>query len=303
MKSSRRVFIGGTGAALAITTARLPLSANAMSQPSVMMARPIPATGEMLPVVGLGNSPAFRNNDLELAKALLNVLLQKGGSFVDTGGAAQRPIGLYMNEHGVHERLFLGTNMAAGDKHAGLQYIKQAQGIQGKEPLDLLQVHRLEGLKKQWKNLREWKDAGLARYIGVATTRREAYPDLEALMKTGTMDFLQINYSLLETASAERLLPVARDMGVAIVTNRPFVNGKYFPLVKDRELPEWAAEFDCQSWAQFSLKFILAHPAVNCVLTETTKPRHAHDNLSAGFGRLPNADMQKRMLELVREWS
>jgi aryl-alcohol dehydrogenase-like predicted oxidoreductase len=125
---------------------------------------------------------------------------------------------------------------------------------------------------------------------------------VESLISSGTTDFVQLNYSILETESGERLLPLARDKGVAVITNRPFVNGQWFPLVKDRELPDWAEEFDCRSWAQFSLKFILANPAVNCVITETSKPHHAADNLSAGFGRLPDENARARMIELIQSF-
>lgn len=302
MYTTRRSIVTGAGAALALATIR-PLQAMRRTARSLsMLARPIPATGELLPAVGFGNSAAFRTGDQALSDQLLDVLLEKGGSFIDTGGDTQRPIGDYMARHKVHERLFLGTNIAAADRQAGRAYIDGARRLQGKDPLDLLQVNRLGALKTQWKNLRDWKQAGLTRYIGIATIHQSAYPDLEAVMKTGTMDFLQINYSMLETGSAERLLPVAADMGVAVVTNRPFVNGRYFPLVADRKLPEWAADFDCHSWAQFSLKYILGHPAVNSVLTETTKPRHALENLSAGFGRLPDAKTRQRMLQLVSRW-
>ena len=125
---------------------------------------------------------------------------------------------------------------------------------------------------------------------------------IESLLQSDTADFVQLNYSMLEPESGERLLPMARDKGVAVVTNRPFVNGAYFPLVSGKTLPDWAAEFDCDSWAQFSIKYILANLAVNCVLTETNKTHHAVDNLSAGFGRLPDEKTRSRMLALLRSF-
>ena len=117
------------------------------------------------------------------------------------------------------------------------------------------------------------------------------------LMKTGTLDVLQVNYSMLEPEAAERVLPTALDQGVAVTINRPFINGRYFSVVSGKTLPEWASEFDCESWAQFSLKYILSHPAVSCVLTETENPKHAIDNLRAGLGRLPDEKMRQRMRE------
>lgn len=298
MRMCRRSFVQKAGSAIALLAAPLAAFSGQKDAERKMMTRPIPRTGELLPVVGLGNSTAFRNNQVDDANSLLEVLLKKGGSVVDTGGESQRPVGRFLNERDAQDELFLGTNIAASDEGAGRAYIASSQAIQGQKPLDLLQINRLGELKKQWKNLRAWKAEGLTRYIGVATTKAESYGALESLMKTGDMDFLQINYSILERESAKRLLPVAQEMGVAVVTNRPFVNGRYFPLVAERQLPEWAAEFDCESWAQFSIKFALAHPAVNCVITETSKVRHAVDNLASGFGRLPDAGMQKRMLEL-----
>ena len=194
----------------------------------------------------------------------------------------------------------LARNVSADDTQAGRQSITESQEIQGKEILDLLQINRLGDVESQWRNLREWKEAGMTRYIGVAIAGKKFYDAVIALIETGTADFAQVNYSMLEPEAGERLLPLAQDKGVAIVVNRPFINGRYFRLVGDKELPEWAAEFDCHSWAQFSLKFILAHPAVNCVLTETANPDHARENLAAGFGRLPDKRTRQRMLQLMQ---
>ena len=175
--------------------------------------------------------------------------------------------------------------------------------MQGKESLDLLQLQRPNEFERQWKRLRNWKDKGMTRHIGLAVSGERYFPMTEKLLKSGTADFVQLNYSMIEPESGERLLPLAQDHGVAVVTNRPFINGRYFPLVSGHELPGWAAEFDCESWAQFSIKYILANPAVNCVLTETTKAHHAADNLSAGIGRLPDEKTRARMLELIRSFS
>ncbi len=148
--------------------------------------------------------------------------------------------------------------------------------------------------------MQRWKQEGHARYIGIAATGQRFFDDVEWLLQNGEPDFIQINYSMLEPESGERLLPLATDKGVAVVTNRPFINGQYFPRVAGKELPEWAADFDCQSWAQFSLKWILANPQVNCTLTETTKLHHAVDNLSAGLGRLPDERERSRMQALMQ---
>lgn len=297
----RREFLKITGASLAL--APLPVSlAFAESKQLKMRTRPIPSSGEHLPLVGFGQSAAFRNGDLELSGRLLDVLIEKGGRFIDTGGKGQQTLGQFMKRQNAHSQLFLGTNIYSTTKDETLKEIHQAQQAQGKTTLDLVQIRSLDNLERQWQTLLGWKQAGLTRYIGFATSRRNYYEPLMKLMGTGTVDFIQINYSMLEPEAAEQLLPLAREKGVAIVTNRPFINGQYFPLVTNHELPGWAKEFDCHSWAQFSLKYILANPAVNCVLTETTKTKHALDNLEAGYGRLPDSATQLKMLKLIRSF-
>ncbi len=150
---------------------------------------------------------------------------------------------------------------------------------------------------EHWDVMRRFKDEGVTEFIGTARHASVYYDAMIGVMKTGSLDVLQVNYSMLETEAAERVLPTAIDHGVAVMINRPFINGRYFELVRGQALPEWAAEFDCESWAQFSLKYILSHPAVTCVLTETENPRHAVDNLRAGLGRLPDEKIRIRMRE------
>lgn len=299
---NRREFLKITGSSLAL----MPLTfhtAYAQKEQQTMRTRPIPSSGELLPVVGFGQSAAFRNGDLAVSKSLLDVLLEKGGSFIDTGPKGQQILGQFMSEQNAHEQLFLGTNIYSTEEDQILNEIQQAQQAQGKTTLDLVFIRSLQDLGQQWQNLLRWKESGLTRHVGFAMSRRQYYEPVMQLMRTGTVDFVQVNYSLLELEAAEKVLPVARENGVAIVTNRPFVNGQYFNLVRGRELPGWAEDFDCHSWAQFSVKFILANPAVNCVLTETTKTSHAADNLAAGFGRLPDLATQKKMINLITSFT
>lgn len=295
---NRREFIRDAGAvgvalslpqAMAVEGAKLPT-------------RPIPASGEPLPIVGFGNSQSFRDGDYENSRRLLDVLIEHGGSFVDSWNSIQEVLGRYMHERDAKSELFLANNIGATsgrDSESAIRYAKEAQG---KAVLDLLQLPNPTDFDMQWKLMRNAKDEGHARYIGLAISKARYYELVESLIKSGTADFVQMNYSLLEPESGERLMPLARDKGVAVITNRPFINGQYFSLVKDRELPAWAAEFDCHSWAQFGLKFILSDPAVNCAITETSKTRHAIDNLSAGFGRLPDEDTRAQMLQLIRSF-
>ena len=166
--------------------------------------------------------------------------------------------------------------------------------------MDLVQIQSLRDLETHWPNLREWKESGQARYIGVTVSSYNNYERLEAFMRREPLDFVHLNYSVAETRAEERLLPLAQDRGMAVLINRPFMNGSYFQRVSGRELPAWAADFDCTTWAQFSLKYILAHPTVTCVLTETTNPAHMEENIQAAFGRLPDEATTRRMRELVQ---
>jgi diketogulonate reductase-like aldo/keto reductase len=297
----RRQFLKLTGTALAMVPLAFPLR-HALGASQQMLTRPIPSSGEPLPIVGFGQSAAFRNGDMALSTELLDVLLSRGGRFVDTGGAGQQVMGQFMRQRDALSRLFLGTNLYSDTPGELLNEIHRARQHLGKTALDLVQLRKLNDMDGNWAKLREWKEAGLTRYIGFAMSRRNYYEPVIKLMETGTVDFVQVNYSMLEPQAAERVLPAAQAYGVAVVTNRPFVNGQYFPMVSEHELPEWAQEFDCNSWAQFSLKYILSHPAINCVLTETTKPHHAIDNLSAGFGRLPDEATRQKMIGLIRSF-
>jgi len=296
---NRREFIrdaSAVGAALSLPNAIAAQAAETARMPT----RPIPSSGQPLPIVGLGNSQSFRDGDYENSRKLLDILIDKGGSFVDSWNSIQEILGRYMHEHDAKSKLFLANNVSAAsaqDNNAAIRYAKEAQG---KAVLDLLQLPNPSDFDKQWRLMRDAKEGGHARYVGIAIARSSYYEMVESVINGGTADFVQLNYSMLEPESGDRLLPLARDRGVAVVVNRPFINGQYFALVRDRTLPSWAAEFDCRSWAQFSLKYILANPAVNCVLTETSKTKHAIDNLSAAFGRLPDEKSQARMLELIR---
>lgn len=298
---NRREFIrdaGAVGAALSLTNA----IADQAVETARMPTRPIPSSGELLPIVGLGNSQSFRDGDYENSRKLLDILIGHGGSLVDSWSSIQEILGRYMHEHDAKSKLFLANNVgatSAQDSDAAIRYAKEAQG---KAVLDLLQLPNPSDFDTQWRLMRDARKEGHARYIGIAISRSSYYDLVESVINSGTADFVQLNYSMLEPESGDRLLPLARDKGVAAVVNRPFINGQYFALVRDRTLPPWAAEFDCQSWAQFSLKYILANPAVNCVLTETSKTKHAIDNLSAGFGRLPDEKTRVRMLELIRSF-
>jgi diketogulonate reductase-like aldo/keto reductase len=295
--TNRRDFLRYASALAA--TLPLPGVLQAADEPQ-LPTRPIPGTDDRLPIVGLGNSQAFKDGDLEGTRALFELFHARGGAYVDVIGDARFVAAKAAREMGIQDDLFFGTYVLQKSDEADRIDARKILAAQGKSTLDLVLSLDIAEYTRRADSFRRLKDEGLARHVGVARHRAEYHEPMMALMKAGAVDFVQVNYSMLEPEAGERLLPLAQDLGVAILINRPFVNGDYFRLVKDKPLPEWAAEFDCHSWAQFSLKFILSHPAVNCVLTETANPRHALDNIGGGFGRLPDEATRQRMLATIR---
>jgi len=295
--TTRRDLLRAAGAA----TLLLPWAGNILSGSEPRLPkRPIPGTDEFLPIVGYGNSQAFRSGDLELSRQLVDILLDQGGSYIDAGGSSALLLAGIMREKNAHDELFLGTYINSLDEETMRREAKQVMEAQdGNAPLDLVLSAKLEEFGANADKFRRLKDDRLASFVGVARHRASYHQEMMNLMEASVVDFVQVNYSMLEPEAEERLLPMAQDKGVAILVNRPFVNGEYFPLVKGHELPSWAAEYDIHSWAQFSLKFIVSHPAVTCVLTETSKPAHAVDNLAGGMGRMPDEETRQRMRELI----
>ena len=286
------------GGALTLSALSPPLVAEDRRIPR----RVVPRTGEALPIIGMGNSSVFRNGDRKASWKLIRVFQEFGSSYIDAGGDSRFVVADVVADHGLGDSVFLGTYFSGGDDAASRAEAKRLLETTGKSELDLMQAWP-EDAVPHWDVFRKWRDDGLTRCIGVARHQKEYYPAMLDLMATGTVDFLQVNYSPLETEADMRVLPMAMDKGVAVTINRPFLNGRYFEIVRGRKLPEWAADFDCESWAQFALKFILSHPAVNCVLTETANPKHARDNLRAGFGRLPGAKERRQMTDLLQSLS
>ena len=282
----------------AIVAASTPLSALA-EQVRTLPRRAIPGTDESLAIVGLGNSNAFRQGDVELSRELLGLFLEYGGSYVDTSGSSRDTVGTIMREQDAHEQMFLGTYIEGEDLQSMRDEIARVLEVQDGDTLDLVLSRSPIDFGERRDQFQRLKDDGLTRYIGVARSNERFYPPMIELMNDGALDFIQVNYSIMEPEAAQKILPLAQEKDIAVVINRPFMNGNYFGMVRGQELPEWAADFDCHSWAQFSLKYILANPTVTCVLTETSNPRHAIDNFGAGFGRLPDADQRKRMEAVI----
>ena len=270
-----------------------------------MMRRRIPGTGETVPVVGLGTSDEFETaENLDRLRAVLRRFHDLGGTVVDTApiyGNAESVIGRLVADLGLADELFLATKVRTRGHEAGLAQMRRSRELLGKRPLDLMQVHSLVDWSTQLRNLRRWKEAGHVRYIGVTHSRVRAFDELEKVMRSEPLDFVQLNYSFTEPQAEQRLLPLAAERGMAVMVNRPFENGALFRAVRGRPLPDWAADFDCTSWAQFSLKYILSHPAVTCVIPATSNPKHVADNMGAGTGRLPDDATRRRMRAIAAD--
>lgn len=266
--------------------------------------RVIPVSGERIPVIALGSTKAVLELPDEGPASLtrvLHLLLEYGGRVVDT---APRPeaidaiFGQLLQDLDLVDRLFLAVKINAEGREAGIGQFRQTQRLFGRERFDLVQIESLSDLDTHWPTLQGWKDAGEARYIGVTVSSDRLHDRLEAFMRRETLDFVHLNYSVVETRVEDRILPLAQDRGIAVMTNRPFMNGSYFQRTSGRPLPAWAAEFDCTSWAQFSLKYIQSHPAITVVNTETTDPEHMEENIRTAFGRMPDQAMRRRMRAL-----
>ena len=298
--TTRRKFIRNAGAALAALSSSASFKLMALPETQTQLRRKIPGTDESLPLIGFGNSPAFRSNDIELSTILLEILLEYGGGYVDLGGSSRTTVNKLVHQMHATDAIFCGNSIGADNLASASSEIRALQVLQGGGPLDLVSVYDLDFYLANANMYRSLQENGLTRYVGVARSGKDHHATMMKLISDGAIDFVQTNYSMFEPEAADRLLPLAQDKGVAVLVNRPFMNGRYFPIVKNKPLPEWAAEFDCHSWAQFSLKFIASHPAVTSVLTETGKPKHARDNLSAGVGRLPDEKTRLKMLQLMK---
>jgi len=272
-----------------------------------MPKRLIPGTSESLPVIGLGSSKPvsqIAERGTATVAELLRTLVGHGGSVVDTwprNPANDAAFGQVINEPDLQNALFVASKIDQVGKEAGIEQFRRTQRLYGRETLDLVQIFSLTDLDTQWDNLKDWKASGAARYIGVTVANEGLYEQLERFLQREKPDFVQVNYSITERGAEERMLPLFQDLGIGVIVNRPFMNGDYFQRLGQRSVPEWAAEFDCESWAQFSLKYILPHPAITCVLTETSNPAHMAENARAAFGRMPDDEERKRMTAVINQ--
>jgi diketogulonate reductase-like aldo/keto reductase len=268
--------------------------------------RPIPSSGEEIPVVGLGTWSTFDVGSAASERGPLEEVLGRfalrGGRVVDSSpmyGRSEAVVGEIAVKQGLAGKLFLATKVWTRGRRAGVEQMETSERLLGTKRLDLLQVHNLLDVEMHLATLRAWKEAGRVRYIGITHYTASAYPEVERVLRREKLDFLQVNYSLAEREAEKRILPLAREKGVAVLVNRPFGGGEALRRALGKPLPAWAAEFDCRSWAQFFLKWILADPAVTCAIPATSKRAHLDDDLDAALGRLPDEKVRRRMVDAV----
>ncbi|MEN3369036.1 MAG: hypothetical protein V7609_1179 [Verrucomicrobiota bacterium] len=271
-----------------------------------LLQRAIPSSGEMLPVIGLGTWQVFdvgpSRADRKPLEEVLALFVKLGGRVVDSSpmyGRAEEVIGDLAAGLGLAQALFLATKIWTTGKQPGIDSMERSLAKFRVRRIDLMQVHNLIDAKTHLATLREWKEQGRIRYLGITHYVASAYKEVAALLRSEKLDFLQINYSILEREAENQILPIAHERGVAVIVNRPFGGGNLFARLQQKPLPDWAKEFDCHSWAQFLLKWIIAHPAVTCAIPATSNPRHLEDNMQGGAGRIPDENLRRRMLDMI----
>lgn len=302
--TTRREFLARTGAAVGIAGIAGHPALEALAQHGIPQ-RPIPSTGELLPVIGLGSSKVVEQIAQSGTEPLANVLralVAHGGKLIDTwprNAANDAGFGSVIARPEFQGKLFVTTKIDQVGKDAGLEQFRAAQRNYRLPIIDLAQIFSLTDLDTHWPTLKDLKAEGAARYIGVTVSQDSRHADLEQFLRREQPDFVQLNYSITERAVEERLLPFTADRGVAVVINRPFMNGVYFDRLEGKQLPDWAREFGCETWAQFSLKYILANPHFTAVLTETSNPAHMEENVLTAAGQMPNEQQRQRMREFI----
>lgn len=301
-RDTLRLLLGAATAAASFVPAR--------AQPqSTQLMRAIPKSGEPIPAVGLGTSRTFEVGASETARAGPRAVLQAfaaaGGRVLDTSpmyGEAETVVGDLAQPLHLTGKLFLATKVWTRGRDDGIRQMETSFKRLRTPRMDLMQIHNLLDWQTHLKTLRAWKEQGKVRYIGITHYTESAYDDLAQVLKQEDLDFVQFNYSIAEREAEQRLLPLAQERRVAVLVNRPFARAGLFDKVRNRELPAWAKEFDCATWAQFFLKFILSHPAVTCAIPATSKPKHLLDNMQAGLGKLPDAATREKMARLVQDF-
>lgn len=271
-----------------------------------MITRQIPSSGELLPVIGLGTYRVFdvasSKEAIAASKRIVDTLTGEGGSVIDTSpmyNRSEKVIGDIISAGSPRDAMFVATKVWTDGRDAGVAQMQRSAELMSTDVIDLMQVHNLRDTDVHMNTIREWQESGRIRYSGLTHYTAGALGALEAAMKRYKPQFIQINYSLGERDAEQRVLPLAQDMGIAVLINRPFEGGRLFSAVSTKSVPDWAKAF-ASSWGQFFLKFIISYPAVNCAIPATSKPHHMADNLEAGFGLLPDTATRQRMIDLIQ---
>jgi diketogulonate reductase-like aldo/keto reductase len=299
---SRRDFVrAGVGAGVLTFTGQFAMADG-------IITKPIPKTGERLPVIGLGTWQTFDvgsdRSAREPLKSVLREFVQLGGTVIDSSpmyGRSERVTGDLAAELGVQKKLFLATKVWTSGLDAGIRQMEESFKRLRTQRMDLMQVHNLVDYRTHLATLRHWKEQGKVRYIGVTHYTESAYDDLARVLAAEDLDFVQLNYSIAERAAEKRLLPLAAEKRLAVLVNRPLAAGGLFTKVRGKPLPAWAKESGFASWAQFFLKFVVSHSAVTCAIPATSKTEHLVDNMKSSLGALPDASTRERMARYIAE--
>jgi aryl-alcohol dehydrogenase-like predicted oxidoreductase len=294
---------GALAAGSVLGPATLAQGAAAEVDQAPVLQRPIPSSGQLLPVIGAGTAVLYSldpdDPKFSVLVETVRTLLARGGAVIDTSptyGRAEKSLGEIFRRIGGRERAFLATKISTTGEQAGIDSVATSLRDLGTDRIDLLQVHNIRDTAVHLRTIRRLQDEGKVRYSGITTSFRNTYDEYERIMRREKLDFIQIDYALDNREAEQRILPLARERGMAVLINLPFGRGRLFGKARGRPLPPWAAEIDCGSWAQFFLKFVLAHPAVTAIIPGTDRPEYALDNLNAARGRIPDTRMRERML-------
>ena len=305
MDSSRRSVIKA-GLAMGASLLLPPEFSSAQGQS--VIEKKIPSSGEAIPIIGIGTARRYEDVKSDGEKAPLRDTIRQfqtlGGKVIDSSpsyGTAEAVVGELVEDLKIRDSLFLATKVSLrkGGRESGMAQIEASFKRYRTNKIDLLAVHNLLDTDTQLKTIRELKAAGRVRYVGITTSFDNQYNDFEQVMKKEILDFIQVDYALDNRDAGNRLIPLAGDRGMAVMINLPFGRGRLFNAVQGKKLPEWATEFDCASWAQFFLKYIVSHPAITCAVPGMARPEYVVDNLGAARGRLPDAAMRRRMEQFI----
>jgi len=293
-------LLGGTAAALCFSR-KMVKAQRPFDDP---ITRQIPSSGEKLPVIGLGTWQTFDVDPAHSAPLaeVLSTFVKLGGRVIHSSpmyGRAEQVIGDLLTKLKLRDSLFLATKVWTRGRQAGIDSMERSFARLQTKTIDLMQVHNLVDAETQLRTIREWKAQGRFRYLGVTHYEAGAFAEVAKILAREKLDFVQINYSIMEREAEEKILPLAQEHGIAVIVNRPFGGGDLFSRVRGKPLPDFAAEFDCTSWAQFFLKWIIANPTVTCAIPATNNVQHLEDNRRAGVGKLPDGKIRQRMIEAL----